>query len=141
MRNRKGFTLMELLLVVAVLAIVAAAAAPTFFGGAADAMNEAKKSSFLSAYQNTISGANLYLSIQAAKGDAGTANLTEAALAQYAPATSRYFELNDTLNGTLTAQLGTSNAVEVVINGSTNPITLTPGMDYATLVNTVANAK
>ncbi|MGI6446777.1 MAG: prepilin-type N-terminal cleavage/methylation domain-containing protein [Candidatus Ozemobacteraceae bacterium] len=77
MRNRKGFTLMELLLVVAVLAIVAAAAAPTFFGGAAEAMNEAKKSSFLSAYQNTISGANLYLSIEAAKGNAGTANLDE----------------------------------------------------------------
>ena len=66
--NRKGFTLMELLLVVAVLAIVAAAAAPTFFGGAQDAMNEAKKASMMSAYQNTMSGANMLTAIAASKG-------------------------------------------------------------------------
>lgn len=141
MRNRKGFTLMELLLVVAVLAIVAAAAAPTFFGGASEAMNEAKKSSFLSAYQNTISGANLYLSIQAAKGDAGTADLTEAALANYAPISSRYFELNDTLKGNLTAKLNaTTKAVEVIIQGKDKAITLTPGMDYNSLVTAVNTA-
>lgn len=66
--NRKGFTLMELLLVVAVLAIVAAAAAPTFFGGAQDAMNEAKKAAFMSAYQNAMSGANMMTAIAASKG-------------------------------------------------------------------------
>ncbi len=66
--NRKGFTLMELLLVVAVLAIVAAAAAPTFFGGAKEAMEEAKKASMMSAYQNTMSGANMLTAIAASKG-------------------------------------------------------------------------
>ena len=136
MRNRKGFTLMELLLVVAVLAIVAAAAAPTFFGGAAEAMNEAKKSSFLSAYQNTLSGANLYLSIEAAKGNA-TVTLDETNLAKYAPLTSRYFELNADLKGNLTARLGTTNAVEVVIDGKNKPITLTPAMNYNALVTAV----
>lgn len=72
--NRKGFTLMELLLVVAVLAIVAAAAAPTFFGGAQDAMNEAKRSQFLAAYQNTLSGANVMISIAAAQGKSAPDN-------------------------------------------------------------------
>lgn len=141
MRNRKGFTLMELLLVVAVLAIVAAAAAPTFFGGASEAMNEAKKSSFLSAYQNTLSGANLYLSVEAAKGNAGTAVLDEGNLAKYAPLASRYYELSADVKGNLSAQLNSATkAVEVVVKGKDTPITLTPGMDYATLLATVANA-
>ena len=72
--NRKGFTLMELLLVVAVLAIVAAAAAPTFFGGAQEAMDEAKKASMMSAYQNTISGSNMLMAMAASKGISPTAN-------------------------------------------------------------------
>ena len=137
MRNRKGFTLMELLLVVAVLAIVAAAAAPTFFGGAADAMNEARKSQFLSAYQNTLSGANLYLSIEASKGNVlSKSTFTAANLDKYAPAASRYFELNDTLKGNLSAQLNDgTNAVEVIFEGKV--ITLTPGMDYDALVKAV----
>lgn len=72
--NKKGFTLMELLLVVAVLAIVAAAAAPTFFGGAQEAMEEAKKASMYSAYQNCISGANMLIAIAASKGVVPTAD-------------------------------------------------------------------
>ncbi len=112
--NKKGFTLMELLLVVAVLAIVAAAAAPTFFGGAQEAMQEAKKSSFMSAYQNTLSGANLMVSIAASQGNLpdGTADVdlsVEGALISgkklddFAPAASRNFALNDTASGTLSA--------------------------------------
>lgn len=99
--NRKGFTLMELLLVVAVLAIVAAAAAPTFFGGAQDAMNEAKRSQFLAAYQNTLSGANVMISIAAAQGitannntDLGATNLVNdenKKLDFYAPEAGRKF--------------------------------------------------
>ena len=99
--NRKGFTLMELLLVVAVLAIVAAAAAPTFFGGAQDAMNEAKRSQFLAAYQNTLSGANVMISIAAAQGitannntDLSTTNLVNdenKKLDFYAPEAGRKF--------------------------------------------------
>ncbi|MBR4569922.1 MAG: prepilin-type N-terminal cleavage/methylation domain-containing protein [Candidatus Riflebacteria bacterium] len=97
--NRKGFTLMELLLVVAVLAIVAAAAAPTFFGGAQDAMNEAKKASFMSAYQNAMSGANIMTSIAASKGvlPADDQDLTSTALDgkklnDYAPLSARIFK-------------------------------------------------
>ena len=98
--NRKGFTLMELLLVVAVLAIVAAAAAPTFFGGAQDAMNEAKKASFMSAYQNTISGANMLTAIAASKGvlpsAEGLLSLTidseTKTIANYAPLAARTFK-------------------------------------------------
>ena len=66
--KRKGFTLMELLLVVAILAIVAAAAAPTFTSGASDALKEARKSGFLSAYQNTVTGAHMMIAIAASKG-------------------------------------------------------------------------
>ena len=97
--NRKGFTLMELLLVVAVLAIVAAAAAPTFFGGAQDAMNEAKKASFMSAYQNAMSGANIMTSIAASKGvlpsddqDLTTTALDGKKLNDYAPLSARTFK-------------------------------------------------
>ncbi len=104
--NRKGFTLMELLLVVAVLAIVAAAAAPTFFGGAQDAMNEAKKASMMSAYQNTMSGANMLTSIAASKGvlpttagvltvnlpkNDGTTGTDNKTIADYAPLAARIF--------------------------------------------------
>ena len=66
--NKKGFTLMELLLVVAILAIVAAAAAPTFSQGASDALREARKSSFLAAYQNTVTGAHMMVALGASKG-------------------------------------------------------------------------
>ena len=66
--NKKGFTLMELLLVVAILAIVAAAAAPTFTSGASDALKEARKSAFLSAYQNTVTGAHMMIALAASKG-------------------------------------------------------------------------
>lgn len=97
---KKGFTLMELLLVVAVLAIVAAAAAPTFFGGAKEAMDEARKSSFMSAYQNTISGANLLMGIAASQGTVPTKDAvltftdksnTEKKLEDYAPRAARVF--------------------------------------------------
>ncbi|NCB46810.1 prepilin-type N-terminal cleavage/methylation domain-containing protein [bacterium] len=96
MRNRKGFTLMELLLVVAVLAIVAAAAAPTFFSGATEAINEAKRSSFLSAYQNTLSGANLLVSIEASKGN--VLNATTFAAACFDKYSSQW-RLSDFLSG------------------------------------------
>ena len=119
--NRKGFTLMELLLVVAVLAIVAAAAAPTFFGGAQEAMNEAKKSSFMSAYQNTISGANIYLSIEASKGNTVTNDSLQTALNTYAPLAGRAYALNDTVKGNLTAVI-VDNTVRVVKEGQTTPI-------------------
>ena len=89
---------MELLLVVAVLAIVAAAAAPTFFGGAQEAMEEAKKSSYMSAYQNCVSGTNLLMGIAASQGIIPNANLSftnkddEAkTLENYAPRAARVF--------------------------------------------------
>ena len=66
--NKKGFTLMELLLVVAILAIVAAAAAPTFSSGASDALREARKSAFLGAYQNAVTGAHMMIALAASKG-------------------------------------------------------------------------
>ena len=143
--NRKGFTLMELLLVVAVLAIVAAAAAPTFFGGAQDAMNEARKSSFMSAYQNTLSGANIYVSLQASKGIQVETNDLQNHLNDYCPEASRKFELGteDSLKGTLTATMNTtSRAVEVIVTGKTKPIVLnsTDSLDYNNLCNIVKNA-
>lgn len=61
--KRRAFTLMELLLVVAILAIISAAAAPTFTSGSADAIEEARKSNFLAAYENTVSGANLMMAM------------------------------------------------------------------------------
>lgn len=124
---KKGFTLMELLLVVAVLAIVAAAAAPTFFGGAKEAMEEAKKASFMSAYQNTLSGANLMLSIGASQGNMPTVGddlstvttLTGKNLNEYAPAAARSFDLGNNYTGVLTAKYSTVNNVTAayVYNG------------------------
>lgn len=63
---------MELLLVVAVLAIVAAAAAPTFFGGAKQAMDEARKSTFMAAWSQVMSQGSMTTSIEMAKGTAAT---------------------------------------------------------------------
>lgn len=96
--NKKGFTLMELLLVVAVLAIVAAAAAPTFFGGAQEALNEAKKSNMNAAYQNALTGANIMLGIAASKGITLAGNLDntqtgfDKTLADYTPISARTFK-------------------------------------------------
>ncbi|MGI6446767.1 MAG: prepilin-type N-terminal cleavage/methylation domain-containing protein [Candidatus Ozemobacteraceae bacterium] len=119
MRNRKGFTLMELLLVVAVLAIVAAAAAPTFFSGATEAINEAKKSSFLSAYQNTLSGANLLFSIEASKGNVLNAEtFATADLDKYVPEAARKFN-NGTKDVVLTASFSDADNKIVVQAGKT----------------------
>ena len=138
--NRKGFTLMELLLVVAVLAIVAAAAAPTFFGGAQEAMEEAKKSTFLSAYQNTLSGANLMVSIAASQGKtpSGDADIdltaadplgTGKTLNDYAPEAARTFNLDDTYKGALKATyVASKKGVYVYYNG--NPVELEPNKTY-----------
>lgn len=98
--NKKGFTLMELLLVVAILAIVAAAAAPTFTSGASDALKEARKSGFLSAYQNTVTGAHMMVALAASKGsdtaDIGLDQATSAGyehnLDYYAPIATRQFK-------------------------------------------------
>ena len=138
--NRKGFTLMELLLVVAVLAIVAAAAAPTFFGGAQEAMEEAKKSTFLSAYQNTLSGANLMVSIAASQGKTPSGesniNLTDAdplgtgkTLNDYAPEAARTFNLDDSHKGTLTAQYVKDKKGVYVFFG-THQLELEPNKTY-----------
>ena len=137
--NRKGFTLMELLLVVAVLAIVAAAAAPTFFGGAQEAMNEAKKSSFMSAYQNTISGANIFLSIEASKGNSVDNDSLQTALENYAPVAGRAYALNENLKGNLTAVI-INNTVRVVKENSTTPLFpegIPSNITYDELVNNV----
>ena len=114
---------MELLLVVAVLAIVAAAAAPTFFGGAQEAMEEAKKSSFMSAYQNTMSGANLMVSIAASQGNIPTGacqldgdSLTWAAnnLSHYAPVASRQFSTLKGTSGSFSANYDATTGVYAV---------------------------
>lgn len=68
--KRKGFTLMELLLVVAILALTSAAAAPTFSSGSADAIEQARRSNFYSAYQKAVFGANLMMAL-------GMANYTK----------------------------------------------------------------
>lgn len=142
---KKGFTLMELLLVVAVLAIVAAAAAPTFFGGAQEAMEEAKKSSFMSAYQNTLSGANLMVSIAASQGNLpdGTddVDLSEQSaliegkkLDNFAPAASRNFALNDTASGTLNAiWRATDKTVHVVFGENNVDLPINSNLSYEQL--------
>ena len=101
--NRKGFTLMELLLVVAVLAIVAAAAAPTFFNGSQEALKEAKKASFLSAYQNALSGANMYVALEVAKGNFVSQDNLAKNINTYAPPSTRAFNLQ--LSGNTNAHL------------------------------------
>lgn len=106
MRNRKGFTLMELLLVVAVLAIVAAAAAPTFFSGASEAMNEARKSSFMAAYTNASSAANMNAALYATGAKEGGV-VTEPSIAhlmENSPLDTRIFTDNDGKFGLIFAE-------------------------------------
>ena len=62
-KNKKAFTLLELLLIVAVLSIVAIAAAPFFFEGSRDSLSQARKSSFLRAYQHTMTGAQMMITL------------------------------------------------------------------------------
>lgn len=126
MRNRKGFTLMELLLVVAVLAIVAAAAAPTFFGGAAEAINEAKRSQFLSAYQNVISGANVMMSIEAAKGNVLNKTQFGTEFPNFVPAAARTFN-NGTAERILSANISTDN--EIIVYSGAAPVVATASWD------------
>lgn len=125
MRNRKGFTLMELLLVVAVLAIVAAAAAPTFFGGAAEAMNEARKSTFMAAYTNASSAANMNAAFLAtgAKGEVVTEPTIEELMAN-SPLDTRIFTNNAGKFGLIFAEYNkTDKVIEVKYTtpGATRP--------------------
>lgn len=122
--KRKGFTLMELLLVVAILAIVAAAAAPTFTSGASDALKEARKSGFLSAYQNTVTGAHMMIALGASKGyDATNINLDSTAiitpiatltLDYYAPIATRQFKNNKGNAYTLGARVTEDHKLVIV---------------------------
>lgn len=149
--NKKGFTLMELLLVVAVLAIVAAAAAPTFFGGAQEAMEEAKKSSYMSAYQNCVSGTNLLMGIAASQGIIPNANLSftnkddEAkTLENYAPRAARVFTNKNGKTYIFGATYDTTNH-KVVIgfaegNESAEPTTLTNTIAITSELPTVEKA-
>ncbi len=117
--NKKGFTLMELLLVVAVLAIVAAAAAPAFFSGAAEAVKEAKRAQFLSAYSNSLSAANMYMSIKASKGGSITAgNIAETELIKYVPAAARTFKKEDNSSVLLTVDYNENGTVTVKAGGT-----------------------
>lgn len=144
--NKKGFTLMELLLVVAVLAIVAAAAAPTFFGGAQEAMDEARKASMHSAYQNTVSGANMMLSIAASKGLAAgkdtdletTAIVGTSTMKLYAPEAARTFKSAKNTEYVFRAKMD-SNGVGVIITAYKKEGTVeqTPAIDDASKLETL----
>ncbi len=124
---------MELLLVVAVLAIVAAAAAPTFFGGATEAMNEARRSSYLSAYTNTLSGASMYVSILASKGTEPAAGLIAVAdINKYVPAVARQFKNGADATVTLNAIYNADKSVSV-IRGTTIANTVTADATWDTI--------
>ena len=61
--KKQGFTLMELLLAVAILAITVVAVAPAWTSGSQQALEESKKASFCSSYQNAVYGANLMMGV------------------------------------------------------------------------------
>ena len=135
--NKKGFTLMELLLVVAILAIVAAAAAPTFSSGAGDALREARKSAFLAAYQNTVTGAHMMVALAASKGkDAVNKNLdaydfiNDATskpqtgdfynLEYYSPLATRQFKNNKGKDYTLGARVTNDHKLIIIYKAGTD---------------------
>ncbi len=117
---------MELLLVVAILAIVAAAAAPTFSGGASDALREARKSAFLAAYQNAVTGAHMMVALGASKGyDAADINLDETpiitgqttlVMEYYAPVATRQFKNNTGADYTLGAYIDNNHKLFITCN-------------------------
>ncbi|MCK9456957.1 MAG: hypothetical protein M0R31_06660 [Candidatus Riflebacteria bacterium] len=117
---------MELLLVVAVLAIVAAAAAPTFFSGASEAMNEARKSSFMAAYTNASSAANMNAALYATGAKEGGV-VTEPSIKQLmenSPIDTRIFTDNAGNFGLIFAEYnsGTKSIdVKYTTHGTTRP--------------------
>ena len=155
--NKKGFTLMELLLVVAVLAIVAAAAAPTFFNGSQEALQEAKKASFLSAYQNALSGANIYISIEVSKGNTVNSEKLTNSIDTYAPAATRAFNLqiaghtqeflvgylipfiNETDNQVYVGYVNNETDKTPAVNDSAKCKPITANMSFTDLVNHCQN--
>ena len=62
-QNKKAFTLLELLLIVAVLSIVAIAAAPYFLNSSQESLSQARKSGFLRAYEHTMTGAQMMITL------------------------------------------------------------------------------
>jgi prepilin-type N-terminal cleavage/methylation domain-containing protein len=155
--NKKGFTLMELLLVVAILAIVAAAAAPTFSQGASDALREARKSSFLAAYQNTVTGAHMMVALGASKGyDAKSIYLDNAALIPaegnttykldyYAPLATRQFKNDSGNDFTLSARVDENHKLIIIYQaGLTAPTSggtdIVINTDSTTALNTAWKA-
>ncbi len=59
----KGFTLVELLMVVFVLSIVAVTGASLFINSSSEVLYESRKNGFLKAYQNTITGVHMMMSL------------------------------------------------------------------------------
>ena len=59
----KGFTLIELLLIAVVLSTIAVSTAPLLLNGANESLSQARKNEFLKAYQNTMTGAQMMVTL------------------------------------------------------------------------------
>jgi prepilin-type N-terminal cleavage/methylation domain-containing protein len=118
MNNNSGFTLVELLLVVAILAIVAAAASPTFFAGAQEALAEARKAPFLSAYQNAVSGANTALSTALTRGEMPDESGVIPRFTDYTPISARTFKDEEGNNYTMSAYYNRTDKEVIIYAGA-----------------------
>ena len=59
----KGFTLIELLLVAFILSLIAVSTAPLLLDGVNESLSQARKNEFLKAYQNTMTGAQMMITL------------------------------------------------------------------------------
>lgn len=126
LNNKKGFSLMELLLSITVLALISALFFPTFFGGGKEALKEARKSTMMSAFQNTLSGAQIMLSIAYSKdlkiiGDLeeNQTDLENKNLSNYCSMSTRVFRVRDNVY-VFGAKMNTErNGVEVYYSEGT----------------------
>lgn len=112
LKNKKGFTIVELVIVIAVIAILAAVLIPTFSGVITKAQNSAAQQEAAALYKNAYA-LDLYDGVLDGKEGTTAITTVENKTVQYAVATP-----NDPAS--ITFSFTASNGKTATFNGSTN---------------------